>query len=253
MELEKRLREKLEAPTLDYEKYFSEKALGMKASEIRELLKLVESSDVISLAGGLPAPETFPVEIIEEIAKEVLEKHAAQALQYGTTKGFTPLRLAIAEWMRKRYDIPISKVDIMITSGSQQALDLIGRVFINPGDIIVVEAPTYLAALQAFKYYEPEFVQIPLDDEGMNIDLLEEKLQEMDKESVLKSKPFRMGMIFNTVVGVGIAAWCYKLAPDWMLFSMPPKKPPNKRVYECVSWRVSWRVSWGQPPTYTLN
>lgn len=182
MELEKRLREKLEAPTLDYEKYFSEKALGMKASEIRELLKLVESSDVISLAGGLPAPETFPVEIIGEITKEVLEKHAAQALQYGTTKGFTPLRLAIAEWMRKKYDIPISKVDIMITSGSQQALDLIGRVFINPGDIIVVEAPTYLAALQAFKYYEPEFVQISLDDEGMNVDLLEEKLQELEKE-----------------------------------------------------------------------
>ncbi|MDK2854646.1 MAG: 2-aminoadipate transaminase [Thermococcaceae archaeon] len=182
MELEKRLKEKLEAPTLDYEKYFSEKALGMKASEIRELLKLVETSDVISLAGGLPAPETFPVEIIAEITKEVLEKHAAQALQYGTTKGFTPLRLALAEWMRKRYDIPISKVDIMITSGSQQALDLIGRVFINPGDIVVVEAPTYLAALQAFKYYEPEFVQIPLDDEGMRVDLLEEKLQELEKE-----------------------------------------------------------------------
>ena len=100
MELEKRLKGKLEAPTLNYEKYFSEKALGMKASEIRELLKLIESSDVISLAGGLPAPETFPVEIIEEITKEVLKDHAAQALQYGTTKGFTPLRLALAEWMR---------------------------------------------------------------------------------------------------------------------------------------------------------
>jgi len=77
----------------------------MKASEIRELLKLIESSDVISLAGGLPAPETFPVEIIEEITKDVLKEHAAQALQYGTTKGFTSLRLAIAEWMEKRYEI----------------------------------------------------------------------------------------------------------------------------------------------------
>jgi len=182
MELEKRLKEKLEAPTLNYEKYFSEKALGMKASEIRELLKLIESSDVISLAGGLPAPETFPVEIIEEITKEVLKDHAAQALQYGTTKGFTPLRLALAEWMRKRYEIPISKVDIMITSGSQQALDLIGRVFMNPGDIVVVEGPTYLATLQAFKYYDPELVQISLDDEGMRVDLLEEKLEELEKE-----------------------------------------------------------------------
>ena len=177
--MEKALQKKLGAKPLDYEVYFSEKALRMKASEIRELLKLVETSDVISMAGGLPNPETFPKEEINQITQEVLEEYGDKALQYGTTKGFTPLRVEIAEWLRRRYDVPISKVDIMIVSGSQQALDLIGRTFIDPGDIIIVEAPTYLAALQAFKYYEPKFIQIPLDDEGMRMDLLEEKLKEL--------------------------------------------------------------------------
>ncbi len=182
MSMEEKLMKKLSSGSLEFESYFSEKALGMKASEIRELLKLVEAGNVISLAGGLPAPETFPVEVIKKIAVEVLEKHADKALQYGTTKGFTPLRLALADWMEKRYGIPTSKVEIMMVAGSQQALDLIGRVFINPGDIVIVEGPTYLAALNAFKYYEPEFISIPMDHEGMRIDLLEEKLEELRKQ-----------------------------------------------------------------------
>ncbi|WP_297418857.1 PLP-dependent aminotransferase family protein [Thermococcus sp.] len=177
--MEERLMRKLGSGSLEFERYFSKKALGMKASEIRELLKLVESSNVISLAGGLPASETFPVEQIKEITKEVLEEHADKALQYGTTKGFTPLRLALARWMEKRYGIPTSKVEIMMVAGSQQALDLAGRVFINRGDIVVVEGPTYLAALQAFKYYDPEFLSIPMDHKGMRIDLLEEKLKKL--------------------------------------------------------------------------
>jgi 2-aminoadipate transaminase len=177
----RKLEKKLGAQPLNFDAFFSKKAMEMKASEVRELLKLVETSDVISLAGGLPAPETFPVETIKQIAIQILEKHADKALQYGTTKGFTPLRLALARWMEKRYGIPMSKVEIMTVAGSQQALDLIGRVFINPGDIIVVEAPTYLAAIQAFKYYDPEFISIPLDDDGMRIDILEEKLEELRK------------------------------------------------------------------------
>ena len=170
---------KLGSGSLEFERYFSEKARGMKASEIRELLKLVESSDIISLAGGLPAPETFPVEQIKEITQDVLTNHADKALQYGTTKGFTPLRLALAKWMEKRYGIPTSKVEIMMVAGSQQALDLVGRTFINPGDLVVVEGPTYLAAINAFKYYEPEFISIPMDHDGMRVDILEEKLREL--------------------------------------------------------------------------
>ncbi|ASJ13561.1 aminotransferase-like domain-containing protein [Thermococcus thioreducens] len=180
--MEEKLMRKLSSGSLDFEAYFSDKAQGMKASEIRELLKLVEAGDVISLAGGLPAPETFPVEIIKEITAEVITHHADKALQYGTTKGFTPLRLALADWMEKRYGIPTSKVEIMMVAGSQQALDLIGRVFINPGDIVVVEGPTYLAALNAFKYYDPKFISIPMDDEGMRVDLLEEKLEELRRQ-----------------------------------------------------------------------
>ncbi len=181
-EVEEKLMRKLSSGSLDFEAYFSDKAQGMKASEIRELLKLVEAGDVISLAGGLPAPETFPVEIIKEITAEVITHHADKALQYGTTKGFTPLRLALADWMEKRYGIPTSKVEIMMVAGSQQALDLIGRVFINLGDIVVVEGPTYLAALNAFKYYDPKFISIPMDDEGMRVDLLEEKLEELRRQ-----------------------------------------------------------------------
>nr|WP_206203466.1 PLP-dependent aminotransferase family protein [Thermococcus sp. M36] len=181
-EVEEKLMRKLSSGSLDFEVYFSDKAREMKASEIRELLKLVETGDVISLAGGLPAPETFPVEIIKDIAAEVLTHHADKALQYGTTKGFTPLRLALAKWMENRYGIPTSKVEIMMVAGSQQALDLIGRTFINRGDIVIVEGPTYLAALNAFKYYEPEFISIPMDDEGMRVDLLEEKLEELRRQ-----------------------------------------------------------------------
>ncbi|WP_297090481.1 PLP-dependent aminotransferase family protein [Thermococcus sp.] len=180
--MEEKLMRKLSSGSLDFEAYFSDKAQGMKASEIRELLKLVEAGNVISLAGGLPAPETFPVEIIKEITAEVITHHADKALQYGTTKGFTPLRLALADWMEKRYGIPTSKVEIMMVAGSQQALDLIGRVFINPGDIVVVEGPTYLAALNAFKYYDPEFLSIPMDDDGMIVDILEEKLRKLSAE-----------------------------------------------------------------------
>ncbi|BAD84375.1 multiple substrate aminotransferase [Thermococcus kodakarensis KOD1] len=180
--MQEKLENKLAAQPLDFESFFSQKAMEMKASEVRELLKLVETSDVISLAGGLPAPETFPVDIIKEITMEVLSKHADKALQYGTTKGFTPLRLALARWMEKRYGIPMSKVEVMIVAGSQQALDLIGRVFIDPGDIVVVEAPTYLAALNAFKFYDPEFISIPLDDDGMKVDVLEEKLKKLKAE-----------------------------------------------------------------------
>ncbi|WP_297497899.1 PLP-dependent aminotransferase family protein [Thermococcus sp.] len=180
--MRKKLERKLASEPLNFESFFSEKALQMKASEIRELLKLVETSDIISLAGGLPAPETFPVELIRKITEDVLTNHADKALQYGTTKGFTPLRLALARWMEKRYGIPMSKVEIMMVAGSQQALDLIGRVFINPGDVVVVEAPTYLAALQAFSYYDPEFVSVPMDHDGMRIDVLGEKLEELERK-----------------------------------------------------------------------
>jgi 2-aminoadipate transaminase len=137
----------------------------MRSSAVRELLKLTELPDVISFAGGLPAPETFPVDRFATAFNKVMADHGARALQYGTTEGYTPLREMIARHST-RYGINIEPDNVLITSGSQQALDLIGKVFINPGDHILVERPTYLGALQAWNAYQAEYVSADIDDDG---------------------------------------------------------------------------------------
>jgi 2-aminoadipate transaminase len=148
----------------------------MRSSAVRELLKLTEQPDVISFAGGLPAPETFPVEEFTAAIKTVLASHGAQALQYATTEGYTPLREMIARHST-RYGINVEPENVLLTSGSQQALDLIGKVFINPGDHILVERPTYLGALQAWNAYQAEFVAADIDDDGYVTASLEAKIR----------------------------------------------------------------------------
>jgi 2-aminoadipate transaminase len=148
----------------------------MGSSAIRELLKLTEKPDIISFAGGLPAPDVFPVEQFQEACQRVLKDYGAQALQYGTTEGYLPLREQIARHSA-RYGIKVEPDNILITSGSQQALDLLGKIFINPGDRILVESPTYLGALQAWNAYGAEYVSVPMDKSGMNTDDLEEALR----------------------------------------------------------------------------
>ncbi len=148
----------------------------MGSSIIRELLKLTQKPDIISFAGGLPAPEVFPIEAIQKACDRVLQTSGKQALQYGTTEGYLPLRQLIAEWS-SRYGIHVEADNILISSGSQQALDLIGRLFINRGDYIVVESPTYLGALQAWNAYGAQYIPVPVDDEGMVVDALEEALK----------------------------------------------------------------------------
>ncbi|HEX9092088.1 MAG TPA: PLP-dependent aminotransferase family protein [Anaerolineales bacterium] len=148
----------------------------MKSSAIRELLKLTEDPEVISFAGGLPAPDVFPVEEFTSACDKVLKDFGAQALQYGSTEGYTPLREMIARHT-SRYGISITLDNILITSGSQQALDLIGKVFINPGDRILVEDPTYLGALQAWNAYGAEYVTVPMDEDGMITSELESALR----------------------------------------------------------------------------
>jgi 2-aminoadipate transaminase len=148
----------------------------MSSSAIRELLKISQLPGVISFAGGLPAPEVFPVEAFQEACNVVLSEVGAQALQYSTTEGFPPLREMIARHT-SRYGINISAENIMITSGSQQALDLLGKIFINPGDRILVESPTYLGALQAWNAYGAEYVSVPSDTYGMQTDVLEAALR----------------------------------------------------------------------------
>jgi DNA-binding transcriptional MocR family regulator len=148
----------------------------MSSSIIREILKFTQMPEVISFAGGLPAPELFPIRAFEEACAHVLSTQGQVALQYYPTEGYVPLKEALAERMQK-YRVPAEPKNILLTNGSQQALDLIGRIFIGPGDTIVTGKPTYLGALQAFKVYRPKIIGIPVDDEGMQVDMLEEVLK----------------------------------------------------------------------------
>ena len=154
---------------------------NIKASEIRELLKLTQKPEIISFAGGLPAPESFPIEEFIKIGKEVLEKSGEQALQYGPTEGYQPLREAIAKRMAN-VKVDAKAENILVTSGSQQGLDFAAKIFINPGDIIICESPTYLGAINAFRAYEPKFVEVPMDDHGMDMEKLEDVLKNNDKD-----------------------------------------------------------------------
>ena len=154
---------------------YAQRTQRMGSSMIRELLKLTQKPEIISFAGGLPAPEMFPVEAFEAASSRVLRQHGSQALQYSTTEGYLPLRELIVEKMG-RYGIEASVDNVLITSGSQQALDLIGKLLINPGDLILTEQPTYLGALQAWRAYQAEFTTVPIDDDGLRVDKLEEAL-----------------------------------------------------------------------------
>jgi 2-aminoadipate transaminase len=155
---------------------FAQRTKVVKSSIIRELLKLTLRPEVISFAGGLPAPELFPIQRFQEACQRVLAEKGCSALQYGTTEGYTPLREMIAHNMA-RYGIVAGVENVLITSGSQQALDLIGKLLVNPGDRLLVEAPTYLGALQAFDVYGAEYVSVPIDDDGLQTERLEEALR----------------------------------------------------------------------------
>lgn len=155
---------------------FAHRTRAIKSSTIRELLKLTQDPEVISLAGGLPAPELFPVERFKDACRTILDTHPTAALQYGATEGYSPLREMIASNV-KRYGIDASADNVLITSGSQQALDLVAKLLINEGDTLLVEAPTYLGALQAFNVFGAEYVSVPTDHEGIRTDCMDEAFQ----------------------------------------------------------------------------
>lgn len=146
---------------------FASRMDRMKASEIRELLKLTAQPDIISFAGGLPAPELFPVEEIAEVSKSLLMKEGRQLLQYATTEGRPSLREKIACRMTEKYGTPVDKDEILITTGSQQCLDFAGKLFLDPGDVVLLESPSYLGAINAFNVYQPKFVEVPTDEYGV--------------------------------------------------------------------------------------
>ena len=149
----------------------------MKSSFIRELLKVTNQPDVISFGGGFPAGELFPVEHVKAACDKVLTEYPLKALQYSTTEGYDPLRQYLVDDYRSR-GINIGLKNIQITGGSQQALDFIGRIFVNSGDKVLVESPTYLGALQAWNAYGPDYVTVETDDDGMKVDEIEALIQE---------------------------------------------------------------------------
>jgi 2-aminoadipate transaminase len=155
---------------------YAQRTQRMTSSAIRELLKLTSQPDVISFAGGLPAPELFPIEEFRVAVDRVLTTQGPKALQYSTTEGYAPLREMIVRHMA-RYGIVVDTENVLITTGSQQALDLVGKVLINPGDKILTEEPTYLGAIQAFTMYGAEFVPVPIDADGLLTARLEDALR----------------------------------------------------------------------------
>lgn len=162
---------------IDWDAHLAQRTLRMRSSVIRELLKLTMKPDIISFAGGLPAPEFFPVREIEEACHNVLQENGEVALQYSPTEGYGPLKQFLCEKMSKT-GIQVEIDNVLIVSGSQQGLDLVGKIMIDPGTKVVVSSPTYLGALQAWNAYEAEFLTLPLDEDGMCVEFLPQMLKE---------------------------------------------------------------------------
>ncbi len=166
-----------------YEKFYSRVAKSIQASEIRELLAIIKQrQDVISLAGGVPDPRTFPIDYLAKITYDIIKNKGAYALQYSETKGILEVREMLSEFLYKARGIVVDAENVIITTGSQQGLDLIARALIDPGDVVITENPSYLAALGAFKIRGAELVGIKIDKNGMRTDILEDTVKKLVKE-----------------------------------------------------------------------
>ncbi len=169
---------------VNFEEKFSERASKMKRSEIRELLKLIQKPDIISFAGGLPNPKAFPVEETRKIINELLDEKGEKVLQYGSTEGIGPLRKELANMMSER-GMDVDHENILVTHGSQQGLDLLSKVMLDPDDTIIVGSPTYLGATGAFRAFEANMETVPVRDDGMDMDMLRKKLRNLKKRRKL--------------------------------------------------------------------
>jgi len=156
-------------PRLDWEPFLASRTDRMQSSAIRELLKLTQKPDIISFAGGLPAPDFFPIREVEEACRYIVREDGEEALQYSATEGYWPLKEYLADSMH-RYGVPAKPENVLLTNGSQQALDLIGKILIDPGDYVLTGRPTYLGAIQAWNAYEAHYHTVRLDEQGMFVD-----------------------------------------------------------------------------------
>jgi DNA-binding transcriptional MocR family regulator len=167
---------------------YARRAAGMSASEVRALFAVAARPDVVSLAGGMPYVQALPTEHVLEVVEAVLVERADVALQYGAGQGSPQLRERLAMLMSEE-GTTADPEDLVVTTGAQQALDLVGKILIDPGDTIVVEAPAYVGALSAFSAYEPRFLQVDLDDDGMIVDQLEEALLRGERPTFVYTVP----------------------------------------------------------------
>ena len=157
---------------------YSDRILSTPSSFIRDILKVTQDPSVTSFAGGLPNPISFPQEALKESACRIIDNEGGKVFQYSTTEGHLPLRRFVADKYNRNFGLNITPEDILITTGSQQALDLIAKVVLNKGDRVIIEEPGYLGAIQAFCMFEPEFMPVTLEDDGLNLEKLEEALKQ---------------------------------------------------------------------------
>jgi len=169
---------------LNAEKLFSERALGFKPSAIREQLKVIDSPEIISLAGGFPDDRFWPVDRVIEASTFALREFGKKALQYGSTEGIKKLRVLLVDRMENEGVKGINLDNVIVSTASQQGLSLVAQVFVNPGDTVIVEEPSYLGALQAFASMQAEFCTVPVDKDGMQMDILEDRLKELQKAHI---------------------------------------------------------------------
>ncbi|MFD1006981.1 aminotransferase-like domain-containing protein [Oceanisphaera ostreae] len=165
--------------------FFAQRFAKVEPSFIREILKVAMNPDVISFAGGLPNPAFFPNEALATASVKVLQNNGNSALQYSATEGFAPLREYIADRYFKQYGMKVSPNNILITNGSQQALDLLGKVLVDEGDKLIIEEPGYLGAIQALSVYQPQFQGVALNEDGLDLNELDRLLAEPDHARVL--------------------------------------------------------------------
>ena len=219
----------------------------LKGSEIRELLKLTAQPDILSFAGGMPAPELFPVEQMMEASIAVLKEHGREALQYSTTEGFPRLREQIAERMLAKNNIHTDKDHILVTSGSQQGLDFSARVFLNPGDVVLLESPSYLGAVNAFKACEPKFIEVPTDDGGMIMDELEKILATTEQDLW---DGYQMLREVSDLTGIPVS---YTTGKKEFLDAFLARNPDPKYVGQPIPIDVYMHRDWDSYIEYGLN
>ncbi len=176
---------------ISFDHLLSHRTERMGVNVIREILKVVNQPGMISLAGGIPAPESFPMEIFGELTSKVLDQYGSRALQYDVSEGFQPLREALVDYLTNDRQVVTTFDDILVFSGSQSVLDTVGKILISPGDAVVIESPSYLGAISAFNAYEPRYLSVATDEEGLIPEVLDQILTEQPVKFIYLTPTFQ--------------------------------------------------------------